>query len=168
MKPSRRKPDLAQQTSDALRLAVRRKPGPDRAKALFAVLELFEKLIDQAIDAGDKQLPLDLTEAVAILKRRRQPAGGVRPVIINESAIDVVPASWTRHGPRMKLGKRQFVRGTILALPGGIPPFGTNTTKVVNRVRKLLAANPDFMASGLGEIKPRTIVNELRKLQRTS
>jgi hypothetical protein len=106
-------------------------------------------------------------------KQRRQPAeasGSVRPPIIDESAMFVVPANRTRHGPRMDWGKRQFVRGAIIAI--GIPSSTAHdphaVTKLWRQVKALLATNPDFVAAELGTIGRRTVANELKKLQRTS
>jgi hypothetical protein len=82
----------------------------------------------------------------------------------------IVPPNRTRHGPLMKWGKRQFVRGAIIAIGIPAPENMTYATvsKLWQKVKKLLRENPDFKAAELGPVSRRTVANELKKLQRTS
>jgi hypothetical protein len=93
------------------------------------------------------------------------------PVTIVEGRdFFIVPPNRTRHGPRMKWGKRQFVWGAIIAIGIPAPANTTYTTvsKLWKKVERLLAKNSDFKAARLGTIDRRTVANELKKLQRST
>jgi hypothetical protein len=98
-------------------------------------------------------------------KSLRKPSA--RPLVADDAKVFEVPANKTRHGPRMKWGKRQFVRGEIIAI--GVPSPATTTRETVSRlwrkVKTRLARNPAYLSARLGEVSRRTVANELKKLQ---
>jgi len=94
-----------------------------------------------------------------------------KPVTIVEGRdFFVVPSNRTRHGPRMVWGKRQFVRGALIAIGIPSPKNTTHATvsKLWRKVKKPLAEDSDFVAAELGSVSRRTVANELKKLQRIS
>jgi hypothetical protein len=94
-----------------------------------------------------------------------------RPVPLVEGRdFFIVPPNRTIHGPRMEWGKRQFVRGAIIAIGVPSPESMTAATvsKLWKRVKRLLAENPDYKNAEFGFVSRRTVDNELKKLQRTS
>jgi hypothetical protein len=90
-----------------------------------------------------------------------------RTLIIDESGIFIVPANRTVHGPRMEWGKRQWVRGAIIAIGIPSPESMTSATvsKLHRKVEALLAKDPNYK---LGTVHRRTVANELKELQHTS
>jgi hypothetical protein len=101
-------------------------------------------------------------------KSSRKPVKApARLLVADDAKVFVNDASKTRHGPRMKLGKRQFVRGEIIAI--GVPSPANTTHETVSRlwreVKTRLARNPAYLSANLGEVSRRTVANELKKLQ---
>jgi hypothetical protein len=85
---------------------------------------------------------------------------------IDEAGVFTISAGGTRHGPRGHWRESEYTQCAIQTIRRGIPSRDADRTKLWRDVNDWLAKDPDFKATGIGEIHRKTVVRVLLKLQR--